>query len=391
LIQEWAVGNNDASQDWLQQLDGKPNYINSIEALHERSQFDDAWKELCDGVCGELGVKLRIWKRNMFEFIRAEKRAKSPAEEGAQEKRIKSEEEKEMVLNIKESRLHDLLMEMQKALNFKSPILPIEKTGNENVWSISDSSKLYPLRAFVNREDEIKLALETFHASHALSDKKTLLLCSQMSGQGKTRFGRELTNPLLYERFRSKDVTKQHKRIFDRLCTAEYVRIDVSNMVKIVNPDQLGMKKWIMVSKICSIFEARKFSVKRVCYFCEDHIADLHLLEDFLFSSLNDNVFLHFDDIDSLAVDKCDDAERMDQFYMFWHEVLSYLKEKIFAFCIGKQAWFQHVGKGFSRLQAPTFLSRIVLRALNKSYISELISMSPAEDPVLRQFKISLI
>jgi hypothetical protein len=90
-------------------------------------------------------------------------------------------------------------------------------------------------------------------------------------------------------------------------------------------------------------------------------------------------VFLHFDELDSLSILKGDDQERMNQFCMFRQELLSYLKEKVFVFCSGRQAWFQNVGR-----RSPSFLCRIVLRALNKSHITDLISMSPAEDVVLR-------
>jgi hypothetical protein len=155
-------------------------------------------------------------------------------------------------------------------------------------------------------------------------------------------------------------------------------------MTPLINPKEIGMSNWIMVCIICSILESRGFSIRRACHFCKKHINDVHLILDFLFSSLNDNVFLHFDELDALTGVTDDDQERIDQFYVFWRNLLPYLKDKFFIFCTSRQAWFEHVENGRSSLQAPSLLVRIVLRALSKSNIKELISMSPAEDVILR-------
>jgi hypothetical protein len=66
-LRECCEGNIEAYDDWIGQLKGKPNYINSMHALEEIAMFDDSWKDLCDRVSSALRVKLTILKENVFD------------------------------------------------------------------------------------------------------------------------------------------------------------------------------------------------------------------------------------------------------------------------------------------------------------------------------------
>ncbi len=285
-------------------------------------------------------------------------------------------------LNIKEpgigDHLHNLLTALQVELQLKLPIRPIQKIGDN---LLSDSLIGTPQRVFVNREAEIELVLKTFHDSRNSLDKVSLLVCSQMFGQGKTRFGRELTNPHLYLKFSNYPEITQYQPIIDRLCAAEYVRIDVSVIIRYVKPEDFGMHFWIRICIICSILELRGVAMEKLARFCKRNIKNVPDVGIYLIEALNQNVFFHFDEIDALVSFTNNDDERVARFYDFWLELSPFLKDKKLIFCSARQAWFQ---KGKGPYQPPSGLARIVLRALSKSYIKELISRSPAEDRFLR-------
>jgi hypothetical protein len=190
LVLEWSHGNNEAFQYWMEQLNGKPNYITSIQVLQEFAREEDRWKHFLMNINSDLLAEyLKDWRNNM---IVKESKKRNIEEKESLEKRIRLNE-----WTIDDDDLRDLLEKMQLALKSKISIFSIQKSTKEHSLIMADSCKNYPLRAFVNREDEILLALESFHSSHNSIDKVTLIVCSQMFGQGKTRFARELTNPLI--------------------------------------------------------------------------------------------------------------------------------------------------------------------------------------------------
>lgn len=111
----------------------------------------------------------------------------------------------------------------------------------------------------------------------------------------------------------------------------------------------------------------------------------------YLLEALNQNVLLHFDELDALVSFANNYDERFARFYDFWWDITLFLKDKKFVFCTARQAWFQKVGKGKGPCQSPSGLAPIVLRALSKSYMKELISRSPAEDKILRSEKKTVL
>jgi hypothetical protein len=254
----------------------------------------------------------------------------------------------EINLNVQKSgigdHLHYLFTALQLELQqLKLPIHPIRKI-NDNL--LSDSLTGTPQRVFVNREAEIELALKTFHDSHNSIDKVNLLVCSQMFGQGKTRFGRELTNPHLYSKFSEDPQITRYQSTIDRPCSAEYVRISVSVIIRYVKPEEFGMHSWIWICIVCSILQTRGVELHNIVIFCRSHLDNLLKVASFLLKALDNNVLLHFDELDALVPVTNNDDERVARFYEFWLDLIPFLKDKKFIFCSARQAWFQKVGTG---------------------------------------------
>jgi hypothetical protein len=101
-----------------------------------------------------------------------------------------------------------------------------------------------------------------------------------------------------------------------------------------------------------------------------------------LLEALNNNVFLHFDELDSLVSFSNNEEEKVAHFYQFWRNVIPFLKEE-FIFCSARQSWFQKLGKWKEPCQTPSGFTRIVLQALPNFHIKDLIYSSPAEDEAL--------
>ena len=127
-------------------------------------------------------------------------------------------------------------------------------------------------------------------------------------------------------------------------------------MIQYEKPEEFGMHLWILVCIICSMLEARGISVLRSANFCKSHVNDVSNVAIFLLQAVNQNVLLHFDELDALVALKDMDKERVDRFYEFWLGLASYLKEGKFIFCSGRQAWFQKVGQGKGYCRSPSGL-----------------------------------
>jgi hypothetical protein len=92
-----------------------------------------------------------------------------------------------------------------------------------------------------------------------------------MFGQGKTRFGRELTNPQLYARFSQNTAITRYYQVIERLCAAEYVRINIAAIIDLVKPEEFGMNRWILICIICFILQSRGVTMNKAVKFCKRH------------------------------------------------------------------------------------------------------------------------
>jgi hypothetical protein len=66
-VQGWAVavGVPELHDAWMKEL--RSSGVGNIQALGERAQYDDIWKELTEGVSGGLRTKLRKWYEEKYK------------------------------------------------------------------------------------------------------------------------------------------------------------------------------------------------------------------------------------------------------------------------------------------------------------------------------------
>jgi hypothetical protein len=62
LVRDWAGGDDEVYEDWIDQLKGKPNYIKTIEALEAVAQYQSTWDRLVDKFEPLLSSRMLEWR-----------------------------------------------------------------------------------------------------------------------------------------------------------------------------------------------------------------------------------------------------------------------------------------------------------------------------------------